>query len=177
MRIITQLPNVITWSRVACIPLILFGTLTDSAWIAQWSILYGVVSDKLDGTLARLLSAESEFGKKIESVADPLFSIAGGIYVVLRTDFPSWLFWFGIGLFALNTLPRAYLLLSGRGFFFQKSEITRISTALLFITMVFYVWALPFREWLAYTTALWGCVTTLNYLRMQYRHYTTTAAS
>ncbi|MCW1930549.1 MAG: CDP-alcohol phosphatidyltransferase family protein [Candidatus Kerfeldbacteria bacterium] len=164
------IPNSITGLRAVCALYIACALFVPSlAWLVPAVALIGVLSDKLDGTLARILNAQTVLGKRLESVVDPLFSVCGGVYVLLRTDFPVGFFWYGLILFILTSLPRFYIYLRYKKFFSEKSEITRFSTALIFLTILLYIFQVPYREYLVYIETVLGTLTCINYVRLQMR--------
>lgn len=170
-QILRSLPNFITALRIACAPIIIFGTYFPTwSWLSVTAIVFGVISDKIDGTLARLLHAESDTGKQLESIGDPLFTLGAMTYVMTQTDFPIMFLWLGIAIFTLCSISRLVLYMKYGKFFFQKSEVTRVFTALLFGTIIMYVFALPLRLLIACVTLLWGGYTGINYLYMQYEY-------
>jgi len=69
-----NLPNIITISRIICIPLLAFLIISDSDLHIFIFTLYIVaaISDFFDGYLARKLNATSEFGKMLDPIADKL---------------------------------------------------------------------------------------------------------
>lgn len=70
-------PNVVSAARIALMPAVLTAAIADSR---RWFlILLGVslLTDALDGFLARRLNAYSDFGRKLDSVADYLTMIVG----------------------------------------------------------------------------------------------------
>lgn len=165
-----SIPNILSWSRLIISPVIVVLTFFPTQRFVELVLItYGIISDKLDGTLARLWKVESEHGKKVESIADPLFSIAAAFYVLVRTDFPQWVFWYGLILFSINSLGRVIVYVLTKKFFYQKSPITRYSTAVIFIAIFLYIYTLPGRAEFLYFGVCYGTFTMLNYLWMEYR--------
>jgi CDP-diacylglycerol--serine O-phosphatidyltransferase len=75
-------PNLVTASSLILGLLSVMMAQAGNLDLAAWMILWCVVLDKLDGTLARLLKAGSEFGVEFDSVADfCAFGIAPGFFV------------------------------------------------------------------------------------------------
>lgn len=168
MQKMNMLPNFITGFRAVCAVYILAAVFMPALQPAVAVIaLLGVISDKLDGTLARALNAQSILGKRLESVVDPLFSTCGGIYILVRTDFPLGFFWYGLILFLIVSSPRIFIYARYKQFFSEKSEITRISTALIFITILLYLFHIPYREHFLYIETMWGTFTGINYVKLQ----------
>lgn len=76
---LTNLPNVLTMSRIVVIPVIVGLMLVDTAW-AKWSALgvfiLAAVTDFFDGYLARTMKQMSEFGRFLDPIADKLLVTA-----------------------------------------------------------------------------------------------------
>lgn len=85
--------------------------------LAAWMILWSVVLDKLDGTLARVLKAGTEFGVQFDSIADfCAFGIAPGFvtYELLRNHkLLEGLFSSGTNLWLLGAAVCLYVLAVG----------------------------------------------------------------
>jgi len=88
-----NLPNMLTFGRIAIIPLVLWlldsGTPGDCAWAA---IVYGAaaITDLLDGYLARKLNVVSMLGKFLDPLADKLLVMASLIWMVPMGRIPEW---------------------------------------------------------------------------------------
>lgn len=71
-----NLPNILTLSRIAAIPVILlfmaFPTEGWAAWTAWAIFTLACITDYLDGWLARLYAQESPIGKFLDPIADKL---------------------------------------------------------------------------------------------------------
>ena len=87
MNTITQyIPNSLTITRLCIGVVIIVVSLAPSIntlLVIQILAVIGVASDKLDGTLARFWKTESDLGKRLESIADPLFGASLIIYIAL----------------------------------------------------------------------------------------------
>lgn len=69
-------PNLLSVSRIAlCLPLLLVDAMTLPFWILY---LIAGTTDMLDGFLARRCGVESQFGTRLDSLADFVFVIAVG---------------------------------------------------------------------------------------------------
>ncbi len=88
-----NLPNLLTFGRIAIIPLVLWlldsGTPTDCVWAA---IVYGAaaITDLLDGYLARKMGVVSVLGKFLDPLADKLLVMASLIWMVPMGRIPEW---------------------------------------------------------------------------------------
>ena len=104
------LPNLFTFANAAVGCLALYFISVIDFETATYCVLICCVFDFLDGFLARVLGATSEFGKQLDSLADVIsFGVVPGAVAtlmlgVLDVDFP----WFFIGF--IITLASAYRL-------------------------------------------------------------------
>ena len=73
-----NLPNILTISRLASLPVLLVLMFVKEPW-AAWTALFlytlGCITDYLDGYLARKMQIESAFGKFLDPIADKIFVI------------------------------------------------------------------------------------------------------
>lgn len=163
----SALPNSITSTRIL-IALTIAGCIAvqNSLLVVQVLAIVAIASDKLDGVLARAWHVESERGKQLESIADPLFNFVTGVYIITRIGFPAIPFWIGVTCFALTIAGRGLVYLRTGKFFAEKSPITRYGTVTTFAIVLLYLFNLPFREYVVYTGLAYGIIVTLNYMRM-----------
>ena len=86
-----NLPNLITWSRILLIPLIVGVYYLPDPWlsiaakniVATSIFVFAAITDWLDGYLARALNQMSAFGAFLDPVADKLM-VAGALIVLLQ---------------------------------------------------------------------------------------------
>lgn len=91
---ITDLPNLITLTRIALIPLVLI-------WVDNYSprlsalacvvFLVAAMSDALDGYLARRLDLVTVVGKFLDPLADKLIVLSTLVMLVAKDRAPAWL--------------------------------------------------------------------------------------
>lgn len=82
-----SIPNILTISRIVIIPIcicimLLKGHLISSK-IAAWLFAYACITDFLDGALARLLKAQTNFGRMLDPIADKLL-VASVIMILVH---------------------------------------------------------------------------------------------
>ena len=110
LRVMKLLPNLFTLANAAAGCLALYFILDLDFETATYCVLICCVFDFLDGFLARILGATSEFGKQLDSLADVIsFGVVPGAVAsvmlgILDIDFPR----FFIGF--IITLASAYRL-------------------------------------------------------------------
>ena len=90
--------NIITGSRIAFSMPLLFTPLT-SAWFYILYLFCGL-TDMIDGTIARKTNAASEFGSKLDTVADFVLVVVCLIKLLPMIHIPVWL-WIWISAIAV----------------------------------------------------------------------------
>ncbi|MFH1727204.1 MAG: CDP-diacylglycerol--glycerol-3-phosphate 3-phosphatidyltransferase [Pseudomonadota bacterium] len=89
-----ELPNIISVTRIASIPLIMVFLLWDCRWtrlIAAIIFTISSLSDLLDGYLARKLEKTSKAGKLLDPLADKLLMLAGLVMLIPLKMIPAWI--------------------------------------------------------------------------------------
>ncbi len=86
---INNLANVITISRIVCAVMLMF--TTPFSWLFWSMYIYCGVSDIIDGKIARIMKQQSNFGAKLDSIADTIFVFSVIITIVSAVVIPSWL--------------------------------------------------------------------------------------
>lgn len=90
--------DLITASRIGfAIAMLLFAPFSAAFWVCY---LCAGLSDLLDGPVARAQNKESDFGARLDSVADFVFVCAIAGVVVIHVSIPTWL-WVCAALIAL----------------------------------------------------------------------------
>lgn len=80
-----QLPNFLTWSRIAAIPVVVWGLQKNSPEGDFWATVFFVaasISDYLDGYFARFFKVESLLGRFLDPVADKLLVTAALVMLI-----------------------------------------------------------------------------------------------
>jgi CDP-diacylglycerol--glycerol-3-phosphate 3-phosphatidyltransferase len=133
-KITKQTPNILSASRIAlCLPLLLVDVMTIPFWILY---LITGITDMLDGFLARRWSVESQFGARLDSLADFVFVLTVGYKLFPCLKLPATL-WMMIGLIALLKTANAvssYVLNNRIEFLHTKAN--KLTGFFLFIGMM-----------------------------------------
>jgi cardiolipin synthase (CMP-forming) len=83
-----DIPNLITGSRLAALPVLWGFALAGSHLVVGAGLLYAWLSDALDGVLARRLDAASPWGSQFDSLVDTLMFVSALAWVlILRPEF------------------------------------------------------------------------------------------
>ena len=81
---LTNLPNLLTLSRIGVIPLLIATFYIESDlrnWLGLGVLVYAGITDFIDGLVARLMSQQSELGRFLDPIADKL--LVGSLLVML----------------------------------------------------------------------------------------------
>ncbi len=90
---ILNLPNILTLSRIAAVPVVVFLLLFESKQSCFWAaVVFTVASmtDWLDGYLARKWGIVTIFGKFLDPLADKLIVMAALIMLIPLDRVPAW---------------------------------------------------------------------------------------
>lgn len=75
-KMIWNIPNSLTLSRIAVIPLTMYFYLAGHYRLAFFTLLYSVLTDYFDGVLARKLNQATHIGEILDPIADKFVSLA-----------------------------------------------------------------------------------------------------
>ncbi|PWN05907.1 CDP-alcohol phosphatidyltransferase family protein [Rhodohalobacter mucosus] len=166
--------NFISFTRIlVVIPIIWLhinnGFETD-VWIIVL-IIYGVISDYLDGLVARWRDEISELGKILDPIADKLMAFFLFLYTVILGWIPLWYFFLGV--------VRDLLIMAGSAHIKRKrgkvamsimsGKITVNAMALYWISVFFFREAETAQTFLMVVSALMMIVSFIEYKRRYYK--------
>ena len=123
--------NIITSIRIICSIALLFSPAISPVFYALY-IVAGF-TDMIDGTVARKTNTASEFGSKLDTVADFVFVVACLIKLLPVMDIPVWLYaWIGIiSLIKIINAISGYVV--QKKFVAIHTVMNKVTGALLFI--------------------------------------------
>jgi len=107
---LTDLPNILTLSRIAVIPLIVLLVALGGAWgdfLAALLFTAAGITDYLDGRLAREMAQLSDFGRMLDPIADKLLIGATLMALVGFGHLP------GLGIYPAIVIMLREILVSG----------------------------------------------------------------
>ncbi len=111
-----HVPNAITLSRIAALPVFLvflfWDTLSGQA-VALAIFVLAAVSDYYDGWLARKFGVRSRLGQFLDPIADKVLVL--GTLTAMAILLPSIVPWWGLGLIALRDIYSTIVRLVARG--------------------------------------------------------------
>ncbi|HEV57693.1 MAG TPA: CDP-diacylglycerol--glycerol-3-phosphate 3-phosphatidyltransferase [Phycisphaerales bacterium] len=179
-----NIPNALTYLRIALIPLIVVVFYLPWTWagpVAALIFALGGVTDWLDGYLARRLGQESHFGAFLDPVADKL-TVAAVLVMVAQQSDSVWLAVAAIIIIgreiAISAL-REWMAEIGQRSKVAVSYIGKVKTTaqMIALTMLLFekpLWVIPIYEigliglYIAAALTLWSM---MNYLRAAIRTF------
>ena len=136
-RELTNLPNLVTMSRVVLIPFVLvfidnFSPLR--TFIASLLYLAAAAGDALDGYLARSRGEVSTLGKFLDPLADKLLVTAVLVYMVELSRVPAWIVVVTVGRDLAVSGLRS--IAAAQGMIISASDSGKIKTALQLVSIM-----------------------------------------
>lgn len=151
---IITVPNIITFVRLACIPVFLI-LLLNGQDVAS-AIVFGLTAatDFLDGLIARKTHSVSRLGQLLDPATDRLLMITTVIGLLIVGRLPLWII--------IVVLIRDVLLLAGGYYLMRVWQVRvavrylgKIATALLFFGCAFLLLNMPLISGLGWCTFAW----------------------
>jgi CDP-diacylglycerol--glycerol-3-phosphate 3-phosphatidyltransferase len=146
--LVKHLPNIITLSRVVVLALLVwlaFAHWTGAATLAFFCILYGAISDFVDGYLARKYNVISNFGKIMDALVDKVM-VLGSLVLLILVDllYPLWLVLPLVILISIRELGITWMrLVAARKGVVLAAETSGKRKAIWQITAVCVLFAVP----------------------------------
>ena len=126
-----MMPNIITAIRILCSIAILFCNAL-SPWFYALYITAGV-SDMVDGWVARKMNMVSDFGSKLDTVADIIFVVVCLVKLLPVLHLPVWIYvWIGI-IACIKVFNIVYSYVVRKQFLSDHSILNKVTGALLFL--------------------------------------------
>lgn len=82
-------PNLLSLSRIALIPVWWWVMSEGLTWWGAILIIYAIISDVVDGWIARYWNQASRWGRILDPVGDKLAALVVGLFCVLYRDMPA----------------------------------------------------------------------------------------
>lgn len=160
-----KIPNLITVGRIfAAFLILIFSCLNYKIYLIKWLFISGILSDKLDGILARKLNQKTKLGLILEQLADTWLVFYTVLFVTFRLDFPYTIFicYLGIIFTALFFLVLVFFL--RKELFSKKLIMAEFAIIFIYGSGIFYLFSLPGRVYLAYITLFLGFIALGDFL-------------
>ena len=128
---IKNVANILTSFRILGSILLLFFPVFSEAFYSVY-LLCGF-SDMIDGTIARKTNSASEFGAKLDTVADLVFVVVSMIKLLSTIHIPRWL-WFWISVIAIIKIGNiVWGYVSKKQFISLHTIMNKVTGLLLFL--------------------------------------------
>ena len=126
-----HIANAITGSRILCSILMLLFPASS----LQFYILYLFCgfSDMIDGTIARKTNSASEFGSRLDSIADFLFVVVSLVKFLPLIHIPKWVWIWIVAIAIIKISHVAWGLIRKKMFIPLHTVMNKITGALLFL--------------------------------------------
>lgn len=134
---ILNLPNILTMTRIAAIPLMAAMLLTPSQTSGFWAaVVFSLasVTDWLDGYLARRMGIVTIFGKFLDPIADKLIVMAALIMILPFGHVPAWMVLVILGREIIITGLRG--IASSEGIVIQASDLGKFKTIFQLVAII-----------------------------------------
>ena len=134
---IMNLPNILTMTRIAIIPLLALLLMSPSRTAGFWAAtLFAVASitDWLDGFLARRMGIVTIFGKFLDPIADKLIVMAALIMILPFDRVPAWMVLVILGREIIITGLRG--IASSEGIVIQASDLGKYKTIFQIVAII-----------------------------------------
>ncbi len=155
---VLNIPNLISFYRILVAPLILYFAVTGQENLYVIFLCISLVSDILDGNLARLMNLQSDFGAALDNLGDILTYILAllGLFVFKWADIAphAWILWTFLAVFVLSYIV-SFLRFGKIPGLHLYSAVTAgyIQGIFFFVLFVF-----GFFPWLYYLALGWGTI-------------------
>lgn len=165
-----KVPNLVTLGRVFLALLILiFTCLNYKIYLIKWFFISGILSDKLDGFLARKLNQKTKLGLILEQIADTWLVIFTTLFITFRLDFPVPLLVIYLIIIFIALISLVAVFLYKKKLFAEKLIIAEISIVFTYGAGLFYLFNLPGKLAIAIFAVFLGFVSLVDYLSRLYK--------
>lgn len=156
-----HIPNAITGCRILFSIIMVFCSGFSYPFYITY-ILCGV-SDMVDGTIARKMNADSEFGAKLDGVADCIFVLASFVKLSPMLCIPIWLWVWMLIIAAIKNSNIIFGFVFHKKLIFMHTVMNKVTGLMLFLLPL----TIPFVDFryssiavcmLATISGIWECV-------------------
>lgn len=155
---ILNVPNIISLYRLLAFPLILYFALTgQEKWYAIF-LCISLVSDILDGNIARIFKLQTKFGAALDNLADvcTYFMAVLGLFLFKWADIAphAWILYLFLGIFAVSYLVSFIRFGKIPGLHLYSA----VSAGYIQGVFFFVLFAWGFYPWMFYLAIGWGVI-------------------
>jgi len=155
---IVNVPNFISLYRLLVFPVILFMALTGRENGFVILLCISLVSDVLDGNIARIFKLQTHFGAALDNLAD-IFTYAMallGLFIFKWTDIEphAWILYLFLGVFVLSYIVAFYRFGKIPGLHLYSAVSAGYAQSIFF----FVLFVFGFYSWMYYLVIIWGII-------------------
>ena len=133
-----HIANIVTVSRIIFSFPLLFVPLS-SVWFYVFYLFCGI-TDMIDGTIARKMGSISNFGAKLDTVADFVFMVVCAIKLLPLLHIPIWLWLWIVALAFTKIFNIALVFIYKKKLLSIHSALNKITGAVLFLLPLTLSW-------------------------------------
>ena len=132
-----NIPNFLSLLRIILVPVFVIFLIQDESYNALIIFVIAGLTDVLDGTMARLLNAQTKLGSYLDPIADKLLLATSFVTLAILGIIPSWLTVIVMSRDFIILLGIAILSLMSVTFEIKPAFISKVTTALQIGTIFF----------------------------------------
>jgi cardiolipin synthase len=118
-----SLPNIITFLRIALVPVFLLLLIYDNYGMALGVFVVAGMTDAVDGAIARMMNQKTELGMFLDPIADKFLVLTAFIALALMGKLPLWL--------AETVIVRDVVIVAGSLYLYKRGFKSKIKPVLL----------------------------------------------
>ncbi len=165
---LTSIPNLLSIVRLLLFPGFVWSLRQGNHASALVFLTLMALTDALDGYLARRWRQVSTLGKVLDHLVDKIIILSITWLLIHYRDLPAWTFWLILAREVLTLLATSYMFFR-HAVMGQSSKLGRATGVSMAITLVFYLFRWPYREWVLYGTLAIALAASLNYVHIYAR--------
>ena len=125
-----NIPNLLSLTRIILVPVFVIFLIQDKYYSALIIFIIAGLTDALDGTMARLLNAQTKLGSYLDPIADKLLLTTSFVILAILGIIPRWLTVIVISRDFMILLGIAILTLMSISFEIKPALIGKVTTTL-----------------------------------------------
>lgn len=126
-----NIANALTISRILCgVCLLFFDVFSPIFYILY---LFCGFSDMIDGFVARKTKSVTDFGSKLDSIADVVFLTCASIKILPEINLPTWLWIWVLVIFVVKSIGIILGLIHKKTIIFSHNKLNKACGLLLFL--------------------------------------------
>jgi cardiolipin synthase len=158
------IPNIVTFLRFLAGPVCFYLIFIEQINWALFAFILAVLSDKLDGIIAREKRIESSFGETLDPIADNIMIIFIAAAFILKNIIEFYFLKYIVSILLIFLLAFIINSIKLGKINVPKIVFGRINTILLYVLILYIFLGFPAKELLIKITLIYGFIVGLIYL-------------